>query len=77
MAVRKRNLEVVFPHAAGIDVGGEMHYVAVPPECCEESVRSFPSPQRLAEKMDRAGFERIRYTVLAGGIISIHSAVRG
>ena len=41
MAVRKRNLEVVFPHAAGIDVGGEMHYVAVPPECCEESVRSF------------------------------------
>ena len=42
-----------------------------------ESVRSFPSPQRLAEKMDRAGFERIRYTVLAGGIISIHSAVRG
>ena len=42
-----------------------------------ESVRSFPSPQRLAEKRDRAGFERIRYTVLAGGIISIHSAVRG
>lgn len=42
-----------------------------------ESVRSFPSPRRLAEKMDRAGFERIRYTVLAGGIISIHGAVRG
>jgi demethylmenaquinone methyltransferase/2-methoxy-6-polyprenyl-1,4-benzoquinol methylase len=42
-----------------------------------ESVRSFPSPPRLAEKMNRAGFERIRYTVLAGGIISIHSAVRG
>lgn len=42
-----------------------------------ESVRSFPSPERLAEKMDRAGFERIRYTVLAGGIISIHSGVCG
>jgi demethylmenaquinone methyltransferase/2-methoxy-6-polyprenyl-1,4-benzoquinol methylase len=41
-----------------------------------ESVRSFPSPLRLAEKMDRAGFGRIRYTVLAGGIISIHSGVR-
>jgi demethylmenaquinone methyltransferase/2-methoxy-6-polyprenyl-1,4-benzoquinol methylase len=38
-----------------------------------ESVRSFPSPQGLAEKMDRAGFERIGYTVLAGGIIAIHS----
>jgi len=41
-----------------------------------ESVRSFPSPAGLAEKMDRAGFERIRYTVLAGGIIAIHSGVR-
>jgi len=41
-----------------------------------ESVRSFPSPLGLAEKMDRAGFERIRYTVLAGGIIAIHSGVR-
>jgi len=42
-----------------------------------ESVRSFPSPRGLAEKMDGAGFERIRYTVLAGGIIAIHSGVRG
>jgi demethylmenaquinone methyltransferase / 2-methoxy-6-polyprenyl-1,4-benzoquinol methylase len=41
-----------------------------------ESVRSFPSPAGLAEKMDRAGFGRIRYTVLAGGIIAIHSGVR-
>ncbi|MBA3865258.1 MAG: bifunctional demethylmenaquinone methyltransferase/2-methoxy-6-polyprenyl-1,4-benzoquinol methylase UbiE [Solirubrobacterales bacterium] len=42
-----------------------------------ESVRSFPSPGGLAEKMDRAGFEQIRYTVLAGGIIAIHSGTRG
>jgi demethylmenaquinone methyltransferase/2-methoxy-6-polyprenyl-1,4-benzoquinol methylase len=42
-----------------------------------ESVRSFPDPHGLAEKMDRAGFERIRYTVLAGGIIAIHSGSRG
>jgi demethylmenaquinone methyltransferase/2-methoxy-6-polyprenyl-1,4-benzoquinol methylase len=42
-----------------------------------ESVRSFPSPRGLAEKMDAAGFQRIRYTVLAGGIIAIHSGVRG
>jgi demethylmenaquinone methyltransferase/2-methoxy-6-polyprenyl-1,4-benzoquinol methylase len=41
-----------------------------------ESVRSFPSPLGLAEKLDRAGFERIRYTVLAGGIIAIHSGVK-
>ncbi len=40
-----------------------------------ESVRSFPSPRGLAEKMDAAGFGRIRWTVLAGGIIAIHSGV--
>jgi demethylmenaquinone methyltransferase / 2-methoxy-6-polyprenyl-1,4-benzoquinol methylase len=42
-----------------------------------ESVRSFPNPRGLAEKMDAAGFQRIRYAVLAGGIIAIHSGVRG
>jgi demethylmenaquinone methyltransferase / 2-methoxy-6-polyprenyl-1,4-benzoquinol methylase len=42
-----------------------------------ESVRSFPGPRRLAELIDAAGFEQIRWTVLAGGIIAIHSGVRG
>jgi demethylmenaquinone methyltransferase/2-methoxy-6-polyprenyl-1,4-benzoquinol methylase len=41
-----------------------------------QSVRSFPSPRGLAEKMDAAGFEQIRYTILAGGIIAIHSGTR-
>ena len=42
-----------------------------------ESVRNFPSPRRLAEMMDAAELEQIRWTVLAGGIIAIHSGVRG
>jgi demethylmenaquinone methyltransferase/2-methoxy-6-polyprenyl-1,4-benzoquinol methylase len=42
-----------------------------------ESVRSFPSPSGLADRMDRAGLLNIRWTVLAGGIIAIHSAVAG
>jgi demethylmenaquinone methyltransferase/2-methoxy-6-polyprenyl-1,4-benzoquinol methylase len=42
-----------------------------------ESVRSFPSPRGLAAKMDAAGLERIRVTILAGGIIAIHSGARG
>ncbi len=42
-----------------------------------ESVRSFPGPRRLAEKMDSAGLEQIRWTVLAGGIIAIHSGAVG
>jgi len=40
-----------------------------------ESVRGFPSPRGLAGKMDAAGLEGIRWTVLAGGIIAIHSGV--
>ncbi|HYP54724.1 MAG TPA: bifunctional demethylmenaquinone methyltransferase/2-methoxy-6-polyprenyl-1,4-benzoquinol methylase UbiE [Solirubrobacterales bacterium] len=41
-----------------------------------ESVRSFPSPRGLAEKMDAAGLRGIRWTVLAGGIIAVHSGVK-
>jgi demethylmenaquinone methyltransferase/2-methoxy-6-polyprenyl-1,4-benzoquinol methylase len=42
-----------------------------------ESVHSFPDPPGLAAKMASAGIEQIRYTVLAGGIVTIHSGVRG
>ena len=41
MAMRKRDEEVVFPNAAGIDVGGSSHWVAVPRQACEEPVREF------------------------------------
>ncbi len=41
-----------------------------------ESVKRFPSPPRLAELIAAAGLERIRYLVLAGGIIAIHSGAR-
>jgi demethylmenaquinone methyltransferase/2-methoxy-6-polyprenyl-1,4-benzoquinol methylase len=43
-----------------------------------ESVRSFPGPRDLAEKMDRgAGLESIRYSILAGGIVTIHTGIAG
>jgi len=35
------NLEVVHPDAAGIDIGNEVHYVAVPPNRSSEAVRRF------------------------------------
>jgi demethylmenaquinone methyltransferase/2-methoxy-6-polyprenyl-1,4-benzoquinol methylase len=41
-----------------------------------ESVKSFPDPPGLAAKMDAAGLGGIRYTILAGGIVTIHSGVR-
>ena len=41
-----------------------------------ESVRSFPAPEKLAAKFDAAGLEQIRWTILAGGIIAIHSGTK-
>jgi demethylmenaquinone methyltransferase / 2-methoxy-6-polyprenyl-1,4-benzoquinol methylase len=41
-----------------------------------ESVKRFPAPPGLAALMDAAGLEGIRYTILAGGIIAIHSGMR-
>jgi demethylmenaquinone methyltransferase / 2-methoxy-6-polyprenyl-1,4-benzoquinol methylase len=40
------------------------------------SVRSFPEPPELAAMMDAAGLDRIRWLLLAGGIIAIHSGVK-
>ena len=42
-----------------------------------ESVRTFPQPRELADRMDAAGFSDIRWLLLAGGIIAIHSATLG
>ncbi|MGI8726089.1 MAG: bifunctional demethylmenaquinone methyltransferase/2-methoxy-6-polyprenyl-1,4-benzoquinol methylase UbiE [Solirubrobacterales bacterium] len=41
-----------------------------------ESVKRFPAPDRLAAKMSDAGLTDVRWTILAGGIIAIHSAHR-
>ena len=41
MAMRKRDEEVVFPNAAGIDVGGSSHGVAVPRQAAADPVREF------------------------------------
>ncbi len=41
-----------------------------------ESVRTFPQPEALAAKIDAAGFEEIRWLLLAGGIIAVHSATK-
>ena len=42
-----------------------------------ESVKGFPPPERLAAMMAGGRLERIRYLLLAGGIIAIHSGRRG
>lgn len=42
-----------------------------------ESVHSYPDPPAVAAKMEAAGFGEIRWLLLAGGILTIHSGVRG
>lgn len=41
-----------------------------------ESVRSFPDAETLAARMDEAGFRHVRWTLMAGTIIALHSAVK-
>ena len=41
MAMRRRDEEVVFPNAAGIDVGASSHWVAVPRQATTDPVREF------------------------------------
>jgi len=40
-----------------------------------ESLKTFPGPHGLAERMEAAGLQQIRYRILAGGIVTIHSGV--
>jgi len=41
MAMRKRDDDLVFPNAAGIDVGGSSHWAAVPRHTRDDPVREF------------------------------------
>jgi len=38
---RQERFQVVKPDCAGIDIGKDTHYVAVPGERCDDPVRSF------------------------------------
>jgi transposase len=56
-------LEVVHPHAAGIDVGNESHFVAAPPGTDAEPVREFGSwtadLERMAAWLKSCGIETV------------------
>jgi len=53
------SLEIVHPHAAGIDIGNESHYVAVPPSRDSQPVRCFGCTtaelKTMAEWLKRCG----------------------
>ena len=61
---RKRvRMQVVNPNAAGIDIGSEVHYVAVPPDRDPQPVRSFKcftaDLNALADWLDECGIETV------------------
>jgi ubiquinone/menaquinone biosynthesis C-methylase UbiE len=39
-------------------------------------VRRFPGPDDLAGAFERAGFGNVRWQLLAGGIVALHTAER-
>jgi demethylmenaquinone methyltransferase/2-methoxy-6-polyprenyl-1,4-benzoquinol methylase len=41
-----------------------------------ESIRKFPKPQAFAAMMREAGFARVSYTPMTGGIVALHSGWR-
>jgi demethylmenaquinone methyltransferase/2-methoxy-6-polyprenyl-1,4-benzoquinol methylase len=59
--------DVLIPLAGRVLPGG-VAYRYLP-----ASVRRFPGPEELAAELARAGFEDIRYRLLAGGIVALHT----
>src|SRR6266850_3980990 len=57
------NLEVVHPHAAGIDIGNASHYVAVPPSRDPQPVRCFGCTtaelKKMAEWLTQCGIRTV------------------
>jgi len=41
-----------------------------------ESIRRFPGPEALAAMMGAAGFGRVSYRLMSGGIVALHSGWR-
>ena len=61
--VEQMDLSIVHPNAAGIDVGNEEHYVAVPPDRDEHPVQSFGcftvDLQEMAAWLKRCGIQTV------------------
>jgi demethylmenaquinone methyltransferase / 2-methoxy-6-polyprenyl-1,4-benzoquinol methylase len=61
----------VIPRLGALAAGGAEHY-----RYLVESIRKFPSQERFADMIRAAGFARVSYRNLTGGIAAIHSGWR-
>ena len=41
-----------------------------------ESIRKFPKPKAFAQMIEQAGFRRVSFTPMAGGVVALHSGWR-
>ena len=41
-----------------------------------ESIRKFPKPKAFAQMIERAGFRRVSFTQMTGGVVALHSGWR-
>jgi demethylmenaquinone methyltransferase/2-methoxy-6-polyprenyl-1,4-benzoquinol methylase len=62
--------DVLVPFAGRVLPGGKA-YTYLP-----ASVRRFPGPEDLSALMRRAGFQDVRYRLLGGGAVALHTGVR-
>jgi demethylmenaquinone methyltransferase/2-methoxy-6-polyprenyl-1,4-benzoquinol methylase len=63
--------DAIVPLLGRVLPGGEA-YTYLP-----ASVRRFPGPEELAGLLAQAGFAEIRWTMLGGGIVALHTATAG
>ena len=61
----------ILPAIGGALSGSRDAYTYLP-----ESVRKFPAPEELAQMMQAAGFVRVEFERLTGGIVALHVAWR-
>jgi demethylmenaquinone methyltransferase/2-methoxy-6-polyprenyl-1,4-benzoquinol methylase len=61
----------VIPALGGAVVGDAQAY-----RYLVESIRAFPKPQQFAAMMRAAGFARVSYQLMTGGIVALHSGWR-
>ena len=64
-------LKTVLPLIGWLNFGGRW-----PKGYLEETIRNFPEPKSLCQKMRWAGFERVCYYPLSGGIAGLYAGTR-
>jgi len=62
----------ILPAIGGMVSGSRTAYQYLP-----ESVRKFPGAEELAGRMREAGFAKVSYERMTGGIVALHMGVRG